>query len=296
MRPWTRRHTLIVGVAVILLTNTVALLGAAWNRSGDAESGLTLTQRELRRPYWGLNRENSGIALALIWRTPVRESANATVWSYPGAGGPPSWLDQAKMEGLGFEFAAAAQTGGDDGAIDRQLGKEVLLVLEMDGAAYQQSLQRVRRHTADEEAIVAAGQNGEEFTRRVKEAHDRLKKEEQDSSRLFVVDAGLDVATLRAKYPDRARYAIVRGQVRPWRIIGAKEHSLAGYIEHISIESIHVPFEFLGLFEQLDHRAGRGSTVPTAPFEATVTFGQRLEPWITGVSITPKQPLATTKP
>lgn len=32
MKNWSRRHTLISGIALILVTNAVALAGVAWNR------------------------------------------------------------------------------------------------------------------------------------------------------------------------------------------------------------------------------------------------------------------------
>ena len=52
----------IGALLVIVLTNAVALGGAWWNRSGEAESRLELSQRELRVPYRGIDRESSGLA------------------------------------------------------------------------------------------------------------------------------------------------------------------------------------------------------------------------------------------
>jgi len=66
---WSLKHTLISGLGLIALTNAVALVGVTYNRSGEPEAKLSLTQRELRTPYrWYGNRENSGLALSLIWR------------------------------------------------------------------------------------------------------------------------------------------------------------------------------------------------------------------------------------
>ena len=47
MNKWTRGHTLAIGIALIVLTNAVALGGVWWNRSATPESALTLSQREL---------------------------------------------------------------------------------------------------------------------------------------------------------------------------------------------------------------------------------------------------------
>jgi len=66
---WSRKHTLLAGLGLIALTNAIALSGVVYNRSGDPEATLRLTQRELRTPYrWYGNRENSGLALSLVWR------------------------------------------------------------------------------------------------------------------------------------------------------------------------------------------------------------------------------------
>lgn len=124
MKNWTRRHTLIAGIALILLTNAVALLGVAWNRSGDPDKVLTLTQRELQLPYWTMNHENSGISLHIHWR--VYSGEKTAGYAYYG-GGTADWLDQAKMASLGFD-PAPASAAHDYRWSNRQLGKEVLAV------------------------------------------------------------------------------------------------------------------------------------------------------------------------
>ena len=67
MMAWQRKHTFIAGMLLILLTNAVALLGVAYNRSGTPESRLTLSQRELQLPY-GAMTEDSGLTLQIRWR------------------------------------------------------------------------------------------------------------------------------------------------------------------------------------------------------------------------------------
>ena len=209
MMNWTRRHTLIVGLALILLTNAVALLGVYWNRSGNPESMLKLSERELQQPYgWGMNRENSGIALRINWRV---LSADMN-WNYPYSGGNPEWLDQAKMASLGFDVGPAADVQDDYRRNNRQLSKEAYLVLEMDGPAYQQSLQRARQNAAEQDAKLAALPDDKGSRTGAKRAHEGVNTEEQKNSRLFAVDAGLSQAQLRAKYPDRNRHAIVRAR------------------------------------------------------------------------------------
>lgn len=277
MKNWTRRHTLIAGVILILLTNAVALAGVYWNRSGEPESLLTLTERELQLPYsWGMNRENSGIALRIGWRVLSADKD----WGYPYARGNPEWLDQAKMLSLGFEADRPTHLQDDSQDTKRQPCKEVFLVLEMDGPAYQQSLQRAAQHVAEQDAKLAALPDDKTAQDDAKRAHDGLKREEQHNSRLFAIDAGLSVDQLRAKHPDRKRYAIVRAQVRPW--LGEKDR-LAGYINKISIDEINAPHEYHALFDGNQRHAATPDTAGTA-FQARVAFGQRLEPWLVGVT------------
>lgn len=288
MKDWPRKYTLIAGISLILLANAVALLGAAWNRSAAPESALKLTQREMRLPYWGVVRENSSMALNLSWRIPASDSDNAISWGYADFGRSPAWLDQAMLESLGFDTAANVQAK-DAGRRTQQLSKEVLLVFELDGAAYQQSLERARRYAAEENAKLAAIPDNAELKRRAKQAQERLRQEELENSRLFVIDAGKDLQALRAKYPDHGHYAIVHGRVRPRLSGSGREVKVTGYIDGISIGSINVPFEYRAVFEvkTLQDRGVPAAQLPH--FEAALAFGRRLEPWIVDISVAPKK-------
>ena len=280
MKNWTRRHTLIAGLALILLTNAVALLGVYRNRSGEPESMLTLTQRELQQPYgWEMTRENSGISLRINWRV----SSTEKYWFGSYSGGSPAWLDQAKMASLGFDFSQLQHMQDDYRWSNRQLGREVLLVLEQDGPAYQQALQRAREYAAEQDAKLAARPDDKAMQNSAKSAHEAASKEEQENSRLFAIDAGLDLQQLRAQYPDRNRYAIVRAQVRPLSVGG--QNKIAGYIDSLSIAEINVPHEFHAAFDKRVRPViGRMQTTGQGKFEASVAFGQRLEPWLVGIT------------
>ena len=46
----------IAGLAIIIVTNIVALAGVAYNRSGEPDAVVELTERELGLPYrYGMN-------------------------------------------------------------------------------------------------------------------------------------------------------------------------------------------------------------------------------------------------
>jgi hypothetical protein len=282
---WSRTHTLLAGLGLLAVTNTVALLGVAYNRRGEPEATLRLTQRELRMPYpWYGNRENSGLSLEPIWRVldegPTELQFNA--WRYAGVGGTPAWLDKAKMAELGFDISTpAAYSDEGQARYTKQLPREVLLVLELDGATYQRSLELAKQYVAREEAKLASSPGYKNLDTRTKNAREAVEWERFRNSRLFVVDAGLDLTMLRAKYPDKTRYAIVRGQIRP-QILGRQYERIGGYVSGLSVKSINVPFALRGVFgaPQVNNTDPRNR----APFEATVVFGTRLEPWITEAS------------
>jgi len=280
MKNWTRRHTLIAGIALILLTNAVALLGVYWNRSGGPESLLKLTERELQQPYgWGMTRENSGMSLHINWRVPSAEK----YWPGSYSGGSPAWLDKEKLASLGFEVNPSKDMQDNYRWSNRQLSKEVLLVLELDGPAYQQALQRAQQYAAEQDVKLAALPDDKAMQNNAKNAHEEARREEQENSRLFAIDAGLDLPGLRAQYPDRNRYAIVRAQVRP--SFAGGQGKTAGYIDRISIDQINVPHEFHTVFAfRVRPAIERMQTSGRRTFEAAVAFGQRLEPWLVGIT------------
>ncbi len=284
MKKWTRTHTLVAGVALILATNAVALLGVAYNRS-EPESTLKLTERELRLPYsWGFEKENSGIALTLQWRVLIGEDNNFRGWqtSAVGFGSALEWIDKAKLAALGFDVSKPEDTPEGRMYYDKMLPKEVLLVLEFDGPAYRSALARVQRQFESEKDLLKANPGKKEFEVRTKNAREALDLEEHVYSRLFVVDAGRDVASLRARYPDRSRYAIVHGQIRPQIIESNHKSELVAYITGLSVSEINVPASYRKIFEPLLKSARSGPyNVAVSPFEVTVAFGKRLEPWIT---------------
>ena len=273
MIAWTRRHTLFAGLALILVVNGIALSGVALNRSGEPESRVQLSERELQLPYGRWNsKENSGVELNLRWRVHAGNDVPDTDYGYGSYGGTASWLDEAKMTALGFDVPQDRQSQRWKNKQNRT--KEVLLVLEIDGAAYQQSLEHARRKADADEKLKADNPGNKEFENRAKHSREYAESEARENTRLFVVDAGLDREALRSRYPDTTHYLIARGQIRPQIVTQDKQDRLSGYISALSISQINVPVEFQ---HALKHD---GQTSKPIPFEASVAYGQRLEPWI----------------
>jgi len=244
---------LVAGLVLIVATNAVVLGGAAYNRGGDPEATLRITEREGQFPYeWGFERENSGLSFSLEYRVlralPTNRKAN--IYDLRGLGyGSPQWLDRRKLIELGFDLATPANDLSGERRYQKQLPKPVFVVLEMDGEAYRSSLKRMEKF--------AARESKPEVTRVLQEERDK-------NSRLFVVDAGLDLAALRGKYPDRRRFAIMHGKValRDWG------DGIGGFVEVIGTK-LNVPVEFHGVIGK-ERR-----------YEANLAFGRRLEPWLT---------------
>lgn len=268
---WTHRSALLAGLALLATTNLVALGGAAYNRSGEPDSVLSVSQRELRPSYSGVReKENSGLSLQLRWRVLEQdESSRYSIYGREG-GGAPAWLDDAKMASLGFEPLPAASQPGADVRRRHPLPRDVLVVLEFDGPARQQALDRARGAARKVEEKNERGEGK-------KDAEEIVFWEERLSSRLFAVDAGLDPAALRAKYPDRQKYVIVRGRVRQdwWGRATA-----GGRIDRLLADEINVPLELRAAFDGIRPDRDAQPEGEARTVQARLAFGQRLEPWL----------------
>ncbi|MBU1777038.1 MAG: DUF4824 family protein, partial [Gammaproteobacteria bacterium] len=266
MMKWS--HTLIAGGAIILLTNAVALGGVAYNRSGEPESQLQLTQRELNRSYTFSRKDNSGITLSLNWRFEQAELNEYNLGMYSGRWGNPVWLDKDKLVQLGFDVEKLAATQDYRQRNKEFQPKEVLLVLELDDRAYRHHLQRTREYLEESRRLLAASPANTEMQRKAKSAEENYKSEVETGSRLFVIDAGLDLDALRAAYPDHKRYAILHGLIRPADIHIKNQTVIGGNISELHAGLINVPLDKRQVLSGSD------------PYEVTVAFGKRLEPWI----------------
>lgn len=280
----TPRITLAAGALLILLTNAVALVGVYLNRSGEAESRLTLSQRELTMPWgWGMAKENSGLAVSLNWR--VIDPAAGDFGGHGFSGGTPDWLDEARMAALGFDTSLPAEGAFGRRRVERQLPREVLLVLELAGPAWQQALERARQNAARHEAASLANAGSKEFAEKARRAKEQLKREEGANSRLFAIDAGVDRASLRARYPDRGRYLILKGTVRPRLATHEKKTRVTGYVSALAVTQINVPHVLRPVLEPALRKHKRTADDPAPHFEAAIAVGQRLEPWIESVAV-----------
>ena len=118
-----RKSGLLLGAALILVTNAFVLVGVARNRAGEPVETIQLTQREL--PTGFRQKEDTGVSLRLSWNRGFLDT------------GGPVWLDRPKLESLGFDCAAALR---DTKHIP--LPRSAFIVFEYDGPAWEALRQR----------------------------------------------------------------------------------------------------------------------------------------------------------
>lgn len=267
---WSNRHTWFAGLGLIALVNALALLGVAWNRNGVADSQLQLSERELSPAYSYVGRENSGVALQLDYRWPTAD------------GDYHAPLSTAKMQELGFTVPTA-RSKTKVRRYARQLDRDGLVVLEFNGPLYQRELQRAAQNLAKSAADLAALPANKQLVQAHENARLALHREQVSASRLLVADAGLDRHMLRARYPDRQRYAIVRGRFNVWSWYDDDSVQLGGSAQIPVAQSINLPQRWHGLFSQLPS-SQKVAEFPDEGnrnlFKVDLAFGQRLEPWI----------------
>ena len=276
------KFILISGVLVILVANGFVLASVTYNRS-SIESELKLTDRELTKTY--TDKEGSGMELNLNWRIPqenpwwLGKSYCRNITGFVGyiPSGSPKWLDKAKLAQLGFDVSMPVSDTDAVSHYRNMREKEVFIVLELDGTAYQTAIKQMKdaidpscwpdQKTYDCELCPDVRKN-------------MIWQEENISNRLYAVDAGLDDATLRARYPDRSKYAIIRGQIRPELNQVNGGPTLMGYLVTLGT-TINVPYRFIGELKDMNPR--NPYTKPGEQpkhYEVAVAFGRDHEPWI----------------
>lgn len=276
MKIMTARGLFGLAFAVLLAANIVVLAGVTANRQGEPEATLVLSERELQLPY-RLDHDNSGLSLQLTWRTLPREREDDG-YSYDSRS--PVWLDADKLRKLGFALGNYSDGQTADARFKEPIPREVLIVLEYDGEAHREAIRRAESALAADEARWRAKPDDKLLKERFDEAAKRLKRERITASRLFAVDAGLDMASLRAQYSDRSRFLIVRGQVKPYhRPAGMGE--AGGYLTGLAIENIHVPLHRRQVFDALQTPdQSRRDEFAEPRYRVELAWGRRLEPWI----------------
>lgn len=288
------RRLFMLGFALLLLTNLVVLAGVAYNRSGEPDARITLTERELR-PWHSYNDENSGFALRVAWRiSDDQEDDHYLYYSrpqiFPYYRGNTEWLDSNKLDALGFDTDEIFRRGDDPDRYKVPISREAYVVLEYDGDAYRRALSHAQATVNKEKKALADRSDDEELQERVKKAERWLEFERIENSRLFVVNVGPDPDLLRQQYSDRGHFIIAKGLVSADYFDSCDRMGVFGRIQQVHIDSIHVPLRFREQFDAiLVPRSVRSEDPPQPPrYAVDLAYGSRLEPWIEDVRPLPE--------
>lgn len=262
------RLLLPAGLGLILLSNAAALAGVWYNRQGEPESRLLLSERELHRDWEGPYKENSGLTMRLDWRMPPHNTPDADN-CFRGHG-----LSEAQLHALGLPSS---------GPEPRRDTRPAWAILELDGPTYQQSLQLAERHLLKATERLQQLPDDKQLQAQEKAARLALDSERNEESRLFLLDVGLDPEALRQHYPDRSRYALLRGTVRVWQSCYSETASTLSGSFDPSNERINVPYAWRQILTEqlLPEHYGNANK----PFTAELSIGQRFEPWLSAVRI-----------
>jgi hypothetical protein len=268
---------LLVAVGLLVVSNAFVLAHVAMNRSGEPDSEMQLTARELQ--YYGGRSDDSSVLLMLRWTNTAPE--------YPTGlpGEAPVWFDQKKLEELGFDLSVPASSPKAARFCENLRSREVFVALELEGPAWEAWL-KDREPRLETEASYAP-----------KVAlTDRLEIERQTTPRLVTVDVARDPVELRRKYPDRKRVmilqALVRVKLEPEQRASLtaplRPAYLRGAITRLAIESINVPQPLSRRLEGQSYTPwtydGNRVKIQQPPYSVTLRIGSKYEPWVVDVN------------
>ncbi len=279
-------RTLLAGLALIFISNAVVLAMTTYNRLGEPDSQVQLTERELwLPPARGLDKENSGITLMLRYR--VKGARDAPYFKGMDMDEQEPWLDRDKLTTLGFDLGSLPSADDKRARYTAwATRREAILVLEYDGDAYREAVARVERQLAEEEAASLPADTSESRPSSLRERlHVRLNTLRTSETRLYIIDVGLDRAALRQRYADGSRYLLMKGTVGlslTWA--NDEKRELHGVIHNVLLDRIHVPSSYRAPLQPF--LGGDRSWRLDGPPRYTVAFnlGQRLEPWVSGIT------------
>ncbi len=275
-RQWLQWGLFALALVLLVAVNGVLLLRVSDNRSGEAQARLWLTERELSKTQW-LPLENSGVDLRLRWRTLSRLENGVD-------DDMPPWLSGKKLEELGFVFANGLPP--DDYRAKPQPERQVVVVLEYNGPAYIEAVRRAERalERLEEMSRSSAGAEDKPGQSSRLQAKKRIRSEEGEMSRLFVIDAGTDMQQLVNSYRHPGRYLFARAVVQ----LHYREENgrlwAYGRLQGLNPERIHLPLAQRRLVERFIGDETRSKQEANLPrYEVELVYGSHGYPWISEI-------------
>ncbi len=274
------RLLLWLTLVLILATNAFVLSGVAYNRTGEPEAVLTLTEREANLSY--STEENSGLAFRLLWQQ------DRPYWKERD----PGWFNQAKLESLGYDCSVPLTDVSAKQHYRKALPRKAYVVLEYGGKSWNDWFAGQKAKLLSE-------------TRKRHDVKEEIENLEKTGSRLVAIDVGNDAVKLRAIYPDRARFLIAPAEVQlefvNELIDDARKYRKPFIYGNFSllVEEVHVPLEmrtWLDKIRKAEQKSGSGvmgrnERMKEGPrYSVTLQYGRRYEPWVVEVKPLTAQP------
>jgi len=273
----------IIAAAFLILVNMIVLAGVNYNRSGEANANLQLTERELSLPYRSYRqKENSGLALKLNWGiVPAKLFTNNYRKYALYSHGTPNWLTEDKLKALGI-FIDSTKPDINEAAFDNgKLPAEAfIIVLEYNGETFQALLRKAEKDIQKLRDTVEKNPDDGGSMKQLKRDEEALTQLKTSASRLIAIDAGRNLQTLKEKYPDSSQYLMMRGELRRYWA----NRKLSARINKLFISNIHVPLPYSEEVNEITNREistkgyNKWKGEPRYRFELNV--GKRLEPWV----------------
>jgi len=278
-----RYRGLFIAVGLLLIVNTVVLGNVAYNRSGEPDANMKLTERELPVSTGYRHEENSGVSLRINTYHPFywdREAGDYDAFA---------WLDRKKLESLGFDFSKPDKNEEQYDYYERQLPRRTFAVLEYGGNAWEAWKKRLEAKLS---LLEQEEKEGKKTAKDLKTMRGNIEGELTAGSHLFIIDVGNDPDALRQQYSDRARYLILPALVRV-SYYGSNtsaqvhESGMRGYVE-LLISEINVPHNLHNQFDSRQHPNTFSTVPPFGPengphYQVSLRTGKRFEPWIADI-------------
>jgi hypothetical protein len=213
------------------------------------------------------------------------------------------WLTAEKLRSLGFPLSATGNAEEDRRRDGKLLPRDVYVVLELNGQVFRRELQEAQDQATRDDLAVKADPKDTVLAERARRSQKQADAERLHESRLFCIDAGVDATALRKTYPDRSRFAIVRGTVHPMVFEKSGHWTVVGQFSGLRIPELNIPliyrpvFGARAVFSYADAMAvaiaGQRKDGSASPhYSVSVAWGRRFEPWI--VSAASDQPVGTS--
>ena len=262
------RNYFIVGVSIIIVANLFVFSNVLSNRSLGEKITLTLSERELRVPYYGIRKEDSSLTFNINWRLKYE---GESLYRYNRK----LKVSPQRIEELGFNVPKSL---GDSRRIDPVYEERYWLV-EFNGKTYQQAINAAEERLKSAQIKLKDSDEKNEL----KTLKRNLEEERNNSSRLFVVDVAEQPEKLDLSRAG-SQYFIARGLVKPAveknydKKINKDVFTYYLYFKELSTANIYVPLVHAqNVREQLKQNKREKLN-----YQVDVNWGSRFEPWVGG--------------